>query len=183
MQIVSHAWCIRNAVWLRQLTSLSVPQAAYRWRTVTGKASHALINLRYHDDVMETLSHYWPFERGIHRFIRTERPVMGKRFARHWLMIMTRLQISLNAVMSYPVIYAQGFVMFRIPLLIGLTSYIFLSLKWRHNEPDGVSNYRRLYCLLSRLFRRRTKKTSKLASLAFVRGIHRWPVDSPHKGQ
>ena len=29
--------------------------------------------------------------------------------------------------------------------------------------------------------RRRWKKTSKLASLAFVWGIHRWPVYSPHR--
>ena len=34
-------------------------------------------------------------------------------------------------------------------------------LRWRHNEYDGVSNYRRLDCLLNRLFRRRSKKTSK----------------------
>ena len=30
------------------------------------------------------------------------------------------------------------------------------------------------------VIRRRSKKTSKRA---FVRGIHRWPVNSPHKGQ
>ena len=30
--------------------------------------------------------------------------------------------------------------------------------------------------------RRRSKKTSNSASLAFVKGIHRWPVNSPHKG-
>ena len=35
------------------------------------------------------------------------------------------------------------------------------SLQWRHNEHNGVSNHRRLYCLLSRLFRHRSKKTSK----------------------
>ena len=27
------------------------------------------------------------------------------------------------------------------------------------------------------------RKHQSSASLAFVRGIHRWPVDSPHKGQ
>ena len=36
------------------------------------------------------------------------------------------------------------------------------SLRWRHNERYGVSNHRRLYCLLNRLFKRRSKKTSKL---------------------
>ena len=36
------------------------------------------------------------------------------------------------------------------------------SSQWRHNERDGVSNHRRLDCLLNRLFRRESKKTSKL---------------------
>ena len=35
-------------------------------------------------------------------------------------------------------------------------------LQWRLNERNGVSNHQRLDCLLSRLFRRRSKKTSKL---------------------
>ena len=55
-------------------------------------------------------------------------------------------------------------------------------LQWRHNMRDGVSNHRRLGCLLNRLFRRRSKKHLSSASLAFVREIHRWPVNSPHKG-
>ena len=37
-----------------------------------------------------------------------------------------------------------------------------LSLRWRHNGRDGVSNHQRLYCLLNCLFRHRSKKTSKL---------------------
>ena len=36
------------------------------------------------------------------------------------------------------------------------------SLQWRHNGRDGVSNHRRLDCLLNRLFRRQSKKTWKL---------------------
>ena len=35
-------------------------------------------------------------------------------------------------------------------------------LQWRHNEHDGISNQRRLFCLHNRLFMRRSKKTSKL---------------------
>ena len=50
------------------------------------------------------------------------------------------------------------------------------------NERDGVSNHRRLDCLYSPLFRRRSKKNQSSASLAFVRGIHGWPEKSPHKG-
>ena len=39
-----------------------------------------------------------------------------------------------------------------------------------------------LDCLFNRLLRRSSKKASSSASLAFVRGIHPWQVDSPHKG-
>ena len=42
-----------------------------------------------------------------------------------------------------------------------MSEYCGSSLQWRHNERDGVSNHRRLDCLLNRLFRHRTKKTSK----------------------
>ena len=37
-----------------------------------------------------------------------------------------------------------------------------ISLQWRHNGRDGVSNHQPRNCLLSRLFRRKSKKTSKL---------------------
>ena len=36
------------------------------------------------------------------------------------------------------------------------------ALQWRHNECYGVSNHRRLDCLLNRLFMRGSKKTSEL---------------------
>ena len=36
------------------------------------------------------------------------------------------------------------------------------SLQWRHNEHDGVSNHRRLHCLLKCLLRHRWMKISKL---------------------
>ena len=46
-----------------------------------------------------------------------------------------------------------------------VTSDIFywtLSLQWRHNRRDGVSNHQPHECLLKRLFGHRSKKTSKL---------------------
>ena len=49
------------------------------------------------------------------------------------------------------------------------------SFQWRHNGYDSVPNHQPHDCLLNRLFRRRSKKISKL------RGIHRRPVNSPHK--
>ena len=55
------------------------------------------------------------------------------------------------------------------------------TVQWRHNGCDGVSNHQPHYSLLNRLFRRRSKKTSKLrVTCLCVRGIHRWPVNSPH---
>ena len=36
-----------------------------------------------------------------------------------------------------------------------------ISLQWRHNERNSVSNHRRIDGLLNRLFKRRSKKTSK----------------------
>ena len=55
-------------------------------------------------------------------------------------------------------------------------------LQWGHNEPDGVSNNRCFGGLLNRLFRRRSKKTSKLRVTGLCAGIHRWPVNYPQKG-
>ena len=39
---------------------------------------------------------------------------------------------------------------------------VIISLQWRHNGRDSVSNHQPHDCLLNRLFRRRSKKTSKL---------------------
>ena len=98
-----------------------------------------------------------------------------------------------------------------------------ITLQWRYDGRDSVSNHQPRDCLLNRLFRPRSKKTSKLrvtglcagnlpgtgefpAQMAsnaenvsiwwrhheveafstlmdFVRGIHRSPVNSPHKSQ
>ena len=50
-----------------------------------------------------------------------------------------------------------------------------ISLQWRHNERDGVSNHRRLDCLLYGFSGADQRKHQSSASLAYVRGIHRWP--------
>ena len=48
------------------------------------------------------------------------------------------------------------------------------SLHWRHNERDCVSNHQPHDCLLSRLLRRRSKKTSKLYITGLCAGINWW---------
>ena len=57
-----------------------------------------------------------------------------------------------------------------------------VALQWRHNGRDGVSNHQPHHCLLNRLSRCRSKKTSKLRVTGLCAGIHRWSVNSPHKG-
>ena len=57
-----------------------------------------------------------------------------------------------------------------------------LSLHRRHNDHDGVSNHQPHGSLLNRLFRRRSKKTSKLRVTGLCVGNSPGPVNSPHKG-
>ena len=54
-------------------------------------------------------------------------------------------------------------------LTLSWASYL-CQLQWRHNKHGGVLNHRRLDCLLNRLFRRRSRKMSKLR----VTGLCEW---------
>ena len=56
------------------------------------------------------------------------------------------------------------------------------SSHWRHNDYDGVSNHQPHGCLLNRLFRRRSKRTSKLSVTGLCVGNSPGPVNSPRKG-
>ena len=51
------------------------------------------------------------------------------------------------------------------------------ALRWRHNGPDSVSNHQHRDCLLNRLFRHRSKKTSKLRVTGLCAG------NSPEAGE
>ena len=48
--------------------------------------------------------------------------------------------------------------------------YVWKSLQWRHNGYNGVSNHQPHDCLLDRLFRRRSKKISKLRVTGLCEG-------------
>ena len=56
------------------------------------------------------------------------------------------------------------------------------ALQWRYNERDGGSNHQPHDCLLNSFSRRRSKKTSKLRVTGLCAGIHRGPMNYPHKG-
>ena len=55
------------------------------------------------------------------------------------------------------------------------------SLRWRHNGRYSVSNHQHHDCLLNRLFRRRSKKSSTLRVTGLCVGNSPGPVNSPHK--
>ena len=65
-------------------------------------------------------------------------------------------------------------------LITAETEKIFPS-RWRHTDRDGVSNHQPHDCLFNRLFRRRSKKTSKLRVTGLCAGNPPGPVNSPHK--
>ena len=56
------------------------------------------------------------------------------------------------------------------------------ALHWYHNDHSGVSNHQPHGCLLNRLFRRRSKKTSKLHVTGLCVENSPGPVNYPHKG-
>ena len=62
----------------------------------------------------------------------------------------------------YTIIYHQNDATWALRLFDYLLYNLLTPLQWRHNERNVVSNHRRLHCLLSRLFRCRSKTASKL---------------------
>ena len=56
------------------------------------------------------------------------------------------------------------------------------SLQWHHNECNGISNHQPRDRLLNVYSDVHQRKHQSSMLLAFVKGIHRWLVNSPHKG-
>ena len=92
--------------------------------------------------------------------------LQGEPVAKHG----TPLLIILNLVCKFDIKEAHS----------ALSNQLF-TLHWRLNDHDGVSNHQPHGCLLNRLFRRRSKKTSKLRVIGLCVGISPGPVNSPHK--
>ena len=65
---------------------------------------------------------------------------------------------------------------FRLTLHTSWNLFV-MSLQWRHNGGDSVWNHQRHDCLLNHLFRRRSKKTSKLRVTGLCAG------NSPETGE
>ena len=86
--------------------------------------------------------------------------------------------------------YVSGTVCFQVDTLLvydflfvtAADTFLSITLRWRHNDHDDVSNHQLHGRLLNRLFRRRSKKTSKLRVTGLCVGNSPGPVNSPHKG-
>ena len=96
-------------------------------------------------------------------------PLVKDSFTIHTTLRVARLDnISLNC---WPITWS----MFSIIQLL-CTGHVYVYylrshvLLWHHNGRDGVLNHQPHDCLLSRLFRRRSKKTSKLRVTGFCAG-------------
>ena len=64
---------------------------------------------------------------------------------------------------------------------VGKTVFTKSPLQKRNNEHDGVSIHQPQDCWLNVYSGADQRKHQSSASPAFVRGIHRWPMNSPHK--
>ena len=72
-------------------------------------------------------------------------------------MMMTRVALANITIRNVDTVYSIKYA----PACVVL-GFIMATSEWRHNGRDGVSNHRPHFGLLKRLFRRRSKKTSKL---------------------
>ena len=104
-------------------------------------ADYMVIDDSYHQDWTQ-LIHIW--------YTCTLPPTLFLSLFVHPLMMTTRYWLFL--LMYYKTL------MLLLPGAVCILPFT----QWRHNEYDGVSNHQPYDCLLNRLFRRRSKKTSKL---------------------
>ena len=88
-------------------------------------------------------------------------------------------QFSQSSVMQY-----FGLCVFSLPIyllmivkIFALHHIIIITLQWRHNGGDSVSNHQPHDCFLNPLFRHRSKKTSKLRDTGLCAG------NSPEAGE
>ena len=98
----------------------------------------------------------------------------------NWNFKMTGYEHAFANYLSQQCILRAKRTITRADLLI--TNGTGISLQWRHNDHDSISNHQPHDCLLNRLFRHRSKKTSRLRVTGLCVRNSPGPVNSPHKG-
>ena len=96
-------------------------------------------------------------------------PLWWSYISRHFFGVFLQVTCLVWRHQRLPVCIQYGFAMCRHEVLIRefVHRHFDVTLLWRINGHDSVSNHQPHDCLLNRLFRRRSKKTSKL----FVTGL------------
>ena len=88
-------------------------------------------------------------------------------------LIVTSLYCSLEKARTYPSYIVNTM---RVGALAMHGPSPWVAWQWRHNGCDSVSNHQHHDCFLYRLFRRKSKKTSKLRVAGLCVGNSRWPA-------
>ena len=83
--------------------------------------------------------------------------ILGEFWGVRYVYLITRF---LNKHRIHDIRYSKAH--FALTLCLPLCTSTYQTLHWRHNGHDDVSNHQPHDCLLNRLLRRRSKKTSKL---------------------
>ena len=159
---------------------------------------HATI-IAPHDDVIKWkhFPRYWPFVQGIHR------SPMNSPHKGQWrgALMFSLMCVWINGWVNnreagdlrcHRAHYDVTVITLKWERPLGITSTetpglskwqrnLISALQWRHNGHDGVSNHQPSVCLLRVFIRADQRKHQSSASLAFVWGIRRGPVNSPHK--
>ena len=108
-----------------------------------------------YSESIECLDYFWSYRSEIHRW--TSASGRWTSASGRWTSV---IGISMRSCQSWwchenPFMGTQHWIE-------GTVTFDINSLQWRHNGHDGISNHQPHDCLLNCLFRRRSKKTSKL---------------------
>ena len=112
----------------------------------------------------------------------------SQRFAENMMWISGCMPSFMWGRIIHPVLNING-VWDKPPLMLWMNPseniqydlYNSATLQWRHNERDGVSSHQPHDCYSTVYFGADQRKHRRSALLAFVRGIRRWTVNSPHE--
>ena len=121
-----------------------------------------------HTDLWEVLKNQWPCHKWLYRRFSTAKKMpRGTDSTFRWVR-------ARNTLTHWSYVFLA--LTHRLVQIIPIKT-----LQWGHNGCDSISNHQSHDCLLNRLFRRRSKKTSKLRVTGLCAGNSQGPVNSPHK--
>ena len=172
-------------LWLNTMPMLCICYASViPWGLITVWYDNLIMHLIYNFDTYHLYKLcVVPMFDDIYRYIRGY--ICWTELCRAWIcnhIVMCNNYLWINALYWYAI-----YMLFALLSVFDNVQRNIQALQWRQNGRDGVSNHQPHDCLLNRLFGRRSNKTSKLLVTGlcagnYVRGIHRGPLNSPHKG-